>query len=79
MSVQDTIECPRCGRSIVPRLNVYDESRVTFGRVQHLCPLCGAVAFESGGGVRWGVVAALVVTIVTCLLIVVLGTIYTGR
>jgi hypothetical protein len=26
-------------------------------RTQHLCPFCGVVMYESGGGIRWGRVA----------------------
>ena len=79
MAVEDTIECPRCGRSIVPRLDVYGMSPITFGRVRHVCPLCGAVAFESGGGVRWGVLITLVLMAAACCLIVVLGVMHSGR
>lgn len=63
MTVEDRIECPRCGRAVVPHLHFYDGSAVTFSRVQHICPFCGAVLFESGGGVRWGMVIPLLVTI----------------
>jgi hypothetical protein len=30
--------------------------------VQHICPFCGAVLFESGG-VRWGTVMPLLITV----------------
>jgi predicted RNA-binding Zn-ribbon protein involved in translation (DUF1610 family) len=79
MAIEDHIACPRCGRAIVPRLNFYDGTPVTYNRVQHVCPLCGAVAFESGGGVRWGMLIALLVMVGACVLIVVLGVILSGR
>jgi len=79
MVVEDTIECPRCGRSIVPRLNAYGSTALTFARVQAICPLCGEVVFESQGGVRWQTVIFLLVTVGGCALVVVLGVLVSGR
>lgn len=69
MAAEDHIECPRCGRAIVPRLNFYDGTPVIFNRVQHICPFCGAVLFESGGGIRWNVLIPLLIMIGACSLI----------
>lgn len=30
-----------------------------YARFQHLCPFCGAVMYETGGGVRWGCLITL--------------------
>lgn len=79
MAVEDHIECPSCGRAIVPHLNVYGETPTTFGRVRHVSPLCGAVAFESGGRVRWGMLIPLLIMVAACCLIAILGVMFSGR
>lgn len=61
MAVEDKTECPRCRHAIVPRLNFYDGTPVTFNRVQHICPFCGAILLESGGGVRWNTLIPLLI------------------
>lgn len=53
----ERIACTTCGRRIVPRLWHYGGGRLSYMRTQHLCPFCGTVIYESGGGVRWGCVA----------------------
>jgi ribosomal protein S27E len=55
----DHIVCTRCGRRIVPRLWHYGGGRLTHTTTQHLCPFCGVVLYETGGGVRWGCVLIL--------------------
>lgn len=51
----DRIACSSCGRRIVPRLWHYGGGRFTYMKTQHLCPFCGTVLYETGGGVRRGV------------------------
>lgn len=48
------LACPRCGREVVPRLWHYGGGRLTYMKIQHLCPFCGVVMYETGGGVRRG-------------------------
>jgi ribosomal protein S27AE len=50
----DRITCTRCGRRIVPRLWHYGGGWLFHTTTQHLCPFCGVVLYETGGGVRWG-------------------------
>lgn len=56
MVSDDLISCPRCGRRVVPRLWHYGGGALLYMRTQHLCPFCGVVMYESGGGIRWGCV-----------------------
>ena len=56
----DTITCNRCNRKVVPRLWHYrlwtDRLlanrffNVEYMKTQHICPLCGVIMFETGGG-----------------------------
>jgi ribosomal protein S27E len=55
----DRIPCRGCGRNIVPRLWHYGGGRLSYATTQHLCPFCGVVLYETGGGVRWGCVIIL--------------------
>lgn len=50
----ELISCTSCGRRSVPRLWHHGGGRLTYMRTQHLCPFCGVVLYETGGGVRWG-------------------------
>lgn len=49
----DHVICQNCNHEVVPRLWSYSPmliGRLTYLRTQHQCPLCGAVMYESGGG-----------------------------
>jgi hypothetical protein len=50
----DTVECQSCHRSGVPRLWHFSPflGELRYMRTQHICPLCGSVMYESGGGIR---------------------------
>jgi hypothetical protein len=48
------IACRSCGRNIIPRLWHYGGGRLSYARIQHICPFCGVVLYETAGGVRWG-------------------------
>jgi len=56
----DNIECPQCGRRVVPRLWHYGGGALTYTKVQHLCAFCGVVMYETGGGVKWGCLLPLI-------------------
>lgn len=60
MPSDSSIQCPNCGRRVVPRLWHYGGSALSYVRRQHLCPFCGAVMYESGGGFRWGCLLPLI-------------------
>lgn len=51
-----TIECPYCHNHVHPRLWHYSPwyGFITYMKAQHLCNVCGAVMYETGGGLRWG-------------------------
>ena len=71
MASENYIECPRCGRRVVPRLWHYGGGLLSYVKVQHLCPFCGVAMYESGGGVRWGCLLPfiLILFVVGCLFI----------
>lgn len=53
-AADERIKCPTCARQVVPRLWHYGGGRLTYMKTQHLCPFCGGVMYETGGGVRRG-------------------------
>jgi hypothetical protein len=61
MKSGDGVVCPGCQREVMPRLWHYDCGSLTYMKTQHLCPFCGVVMYETGGGVRRGFRQALVV------------------
>jgi len=68
MSVQDRIECRNCGRAVVPQLWVDNRNRLEHPRFVRLCPFCGAIASESGGGINRGKLALILLVFGLCLL-----------
>jgi hypothetical protein len=63
MARDDLITCSGCGRQVVPRLWHYGGGTFAYMRTQHLCPFCGAVMYETGGGVKWGCLAPVLLLI----------------
>jgi ribosomal protein S27E len=57
MPIQDRIECQNCGRAVVPQLWVDTRNRLEHPRFVRLCPFCGIVMSESGGGMDRGKLA----------------------
>ena len=55
----DRIACGSCGRHIVPRLWHYGGGRLSYAKIQHLCPFCGVVLYETVGGIRRGCLIVL--------------------
>lgn len=51
-----TVKCPSCQNHVQPRLWNYSPwyGFFTYMKTQHLCNLCGAVMYETGGGIRIG-------------------------
>lgn len=64
--VDEHIACTACGRRIVPRLWHYGGGSLTYMKTQHLCPFCGVVLYETGGGIRRGCLLALAVFGLLC-------------
>ena len=60
MSADNNIECPRCGHRVMPRLWHYSGGSLSHMKVQHLCPFCGVVMYETGGGMRWSCLLPLI-------------------
>lgn len=61
MNGADRITCNGCGREVVPRLWHYGGGRLTYMKTQHLCPFCGVVMYETGGGMQRGCREALLI------------------
>ena len=73
MKSGEGVACPGCQREVVPRLWHYGGGTFTYMTTQHMCPYCGVVMYETGGGVRHGCIQALVLSFVVfvalCLLL----------
>lgn len=78
MVIEDRVECRNCGRAVVPHLWVDTRDRMSHPTVRHLCPLCGATLFVSGGGLDRGVLALVVGSIGIIMLIVVFSVVMFG-
>lgn len=48
----DTVKCGSCSGNVVPRLWHYGGGIASYMKTQHMCPLCGVVMYETGGGIR---------------------------
>lgn len=69
MVTEDRIQCPNCGRAVVPQLWVDSRNRLERPRVRHLCPFCGDLLRESGGGMDRGMLALIIGSFCLCVLI----------
>jgi hypothetical protein len=73
MKSGDGVVCPSCQREVVPRLWHYGGRTFTYMTTQHMCPYCGVVMYETGGGIHRGCRQALVffsvVFVALCLLL----------
>lgn len=58
----DRVGCPRCGRQAVPKL-WHVRRRLSYQVIQHVCPFCGVVMYETGGQPRWGCIIAILIAI----------------
>ncbi|UTV98299.1 hypothetical protein KDW99_13620 [Marinomonas rhizomae] len=54
--MDERIDCNKCGKKCTPRLWHLKGGFFLRKRIQHLCPYCGSVMYESGGGVGLGVI-----------------------
>lgn len=81
MAVQELVECPGCRRSVTPRLWLTGGDVLTYMTTQHLCPYCGVVMYETGGGYKR--VPTIIAVVFVCLVLVAsalaVGWIYLGR
>lgn len=50
--MDDRPSCKKCTKKFVPRLWHTGATLFTNMKTQHLCPYCGTVQYESGGGIR---------------------------
>lgn len=47
------VECSACNNYVIPHVNVHSPmffATLRYAKSQHICPTCGAVLFEDGGG-----------------------------
>lgn len=66
---EEQIRCPQCGRHITPHLSHVSKT-LSHPLIRHICPFCGAVINESGGGPRWGCIIAVILAIVIPILLI---------
>jgi len=62
--MDERIDCNKCGKKCTPRLWHLKGGFFRRKRIQHLCPYCGSVMYESGGGVGLGVIGLGVLFVV---------------
>lgn len=69
MAIEEGVQCPECRRAVVPRLWFTGERNpIAYRKAQHICPYCGVVMYQTGGGVNWPAVAILLVVFGACAL-----------
>jgi hypothetical protein len=61
MAMEEHIECPSCKRAVVPRLWFNGGDFMSYMKTQHICPFCGIVMYETGGGYKRVPVIATIV------------------
>lgn len=68
MSADENIKCPGCKRAVVPRLWFTGGDYMSYIKTQHVCPYCGVVMYETGGGYKRAAVIATALAAVLALL-----------
>ncbi len=66
--MSDGIECRSCERNMIPQLYHYGGSLFSYSKTQHLCPYCGAVQHNSGGGFKAWVKITVVIIVLPILI-----------
>ncbi len=73
MAIEEGVRCPGCQRSVVPRLLFKGERNpIAYRKAEHLCPYCGVIMYETGGGVNWWAVLLLLIVFGACALALVM-------
>lgn len=71
MAIEEGVRCPACSRAVVPRLWFTNKRNpIAYRKAQHICPYCGGIMYETGGGVNWAAVAVLMVVLGACALVI---------
>jgi DNA-directed RNA polymerase subunit RPC12/RpoP len=71
MAIEEGIECPACSRAVAPRLLFTGERNpLAYRKAQHICPYCGVIMYETGGGVNWAAVFILLLVFGACALVI---------
>jgi ribosomal protein S27AE len=69
MAENERIECPNCGRAVVPRLWLTGGDFLTYKTTQHMCPYCGVVMYETGGSYKR--TQTIIAMVFVCVLLIV--------
>jgi predicted RNA-binding Zn-ribbon protein involved in translation (DUF1610 family) len=73
MAIEEGVRCPECGRTVFPRLLFKGERNpVAYRKAEHVCPYCGVVMYETGGGLNWWAVLILLIVFGACALVLVM-------
>lgn len=71
MAIEEGVECPGCRRAVVPRLLFVNERNVVaYRKTQHICPYCGAIMYQTGGGVNWANLVVILLAVAAFALII---------
>lgn len=58
---------------MVPRLLLKGERNpIAYRKAEHLCPYCGVIMYETGGGVNWSAVLNLLAVFGACALVLIM-------
>jgi hypothetical protein len=76
MGFETDSKCPGCQRAVIPRLWFIGGDYMSYMKTQHICPFCGIVMYETGGGYKRGAVIATIVVLPLLLLAVIIVLIY---
>jgi ribosomal protein S27E len=73
MAIEGGVRCPECSRAVVPRLLFKGERNpIAYRKAEHICPYCGAIMYETGGGMNWWAVLILLIVFGACVLALVM-------
>lgn len=54
--MDERVDCKNCGKKSTPRLWHIKGGFFRRKRIQHICPYCGVVMYQTGGGVGFGLI-----------------------
>ena len=73
MAIEEGVQCPGCQRSAVPRLLFKGvRNPIAYRKAEHVCPYCGVIMYETGGGVSVWAVLLLLIVFGACALVLVM-------
>ena len=69
--IEEGIQCPECKRAVVQRQCLTGEMNpIAYRKTQHICPYCGVIMYQTGGGVNWTALVVLMIVFGACALVI---------